>query len=599
MRGTLILDIETHGAEHLYTMPSREFVRLIGYKWRGQPGVTLTTSLDEIREQILQARWIIGHNIHSFDLPAIWGPDSNVPLRLAMERRVYDTWTHAVLVNPAPYQYEDRNGRMRLANSPDKMKSWFSLDNQAFQLGVDGKTHDLKALAKKHGGFGEIPVDDPEYREYLEGDVRASEAVAQALLAKGPLDAYALREQEIEARKAVIQANGLRVDRPAAEARVAELAGRREVIMAGLTAKYDFPTEGKSPWSTKEGKAAILAALKDAGITSKTRPEWTRTAAGELSLGGDTLKAITAGTEAEELGNALAELKGQRSLAQLALDSMHSDGLAHPEITMLQRSGRWSTTKPGLTVWTAHGPNAIEKRYFLPDSDDEVLLEIDYSNADARAVAAYSGDKKYAQRFEPGADGHLINAWIAWGKDVVGMDKRDPTTDHYRQLAKPGGHGWGYRIGARKLAATWGLPVPEAKRFLDRMNGEFRAVVGWQDRVTAFAAANGYVLSDWGRRMPVEKDRAYTQAPALLGQNATREIVCDAILALPVSALRKLKMQIHDALGYSVRRDRFEETRDYLIELMSASFAPSRGGQRIDFPVEAGPPGANWYEAAH
>src|SRR5206468_7412527 len=101
-----------------------------------------------------------------------------------------------------------------------------------------------------------------------------------------------------------------------------------------------------------------------------------------------------------------------------------------------------STTNPGLTVWTSRGDGAVEKAYFVPDNDDEVLLEIDYSNADARVVAALSGDRKFAERFEPGADGHLINAWSAWGKDVVGTDKEDPVTADYRYKAKALGHGW-------------------------------------------------------------------------------------------------------------------------------------------------------------
>ena len=203
-----------------------------------------------------------------------------------------------------------------------------------------------------------------------------------------------------------------------------------------------------------------MKALADHGITERSRPDWPRTPKGAVSLGGDVLISLTSGTEAEELGRSLAELKGQRPLAQLALDSMHEDGFVHPSITMLQKSGRWSTTNPGLTVWTRWGEGAAEKRYFLPDSDDDVLLELDYSNADARAVAAMSGDRKYAQRFQPGADGHTINALAAWGKE-----KFDSDPEYYRQLAKPGGHGWGYRIGAKKLASTWGLPVEEAKLF--------------------------------------------------------------------------------------------------------------------------------------
>jgi DNA polymerase-1 len=96
--GTLVFDIETHSAELLYSMPPEEFVRLIGYAW-GDGEVVLTTSLEEIRDQILKARWIIGHNIHAFDLRAVFGIQSDIPLQLAMEKRLYDTWTHAALVN--------------------------------------------------------------------------------------------------------------------------------------------------------------------------------------------------------------------------------------------------------------------------------------------------------------------------------------------------------------------------------------------------------------------------------------------------------------------------------------------------------------------
>src|SRR5699024_5722847 len=135
-----------------------------------------------------------------------------------------------------------------------------------------------------------------------------------------------------------------------------------------------------------------------------------------LSMKGSVLRELTKDTAAADLGQALAELKGQRSLAQLALDSLHPDGFVHPDITMLQRSGRWSTTEPGLTIWGSRTEElAYEKSYFIPDNEDECLLEIDYSNADARVVAWLSGDRKYAERFEPGADGHLINAWTAWG----------------------------------------------------------------------------------------------------------------------------------------------------------------------------------------
>ncbi|WP_280350433.1 DNA polymerase [Nocardia abscessus] len=651
---TLTFDIETHSAELLYSMEPGEFVRLIGYAWDNGP-VVITTDLEELREQILKAEWIIGHNIHAFDLRAVFGVKSDIPLQLAMEKRVYDTWTHAALVNPAPHMFINREGKNTLADSPAKMKRWFSLDEQAHQLGVPGKTYNLKDLAKEFGGFGNIPVDDERYREYLIGDVLASRAVAKALLKRGPLDDYAMREQEIAARAAVISSNGLRLNREVAEARVEELRIRREAILSELQDRYGFPTKGDAPWGTHEGKAAILAALADHGITPETvdwpkTPVWSKReatiqesyqkadeldeqvlawqaelASGELTehkrgmrerwitrdtklaadlranplppafglaLGGDVLIELTGGTPAEELGRALAELKGQRSLAQLALDSVHPDGFVHPDITMLQRSGRWSTTEPGLTIWTSRGEGAVEKSYFVPDSDDEVLIEIDYSNADARIVAAYSGDRKYAERFEPGADGHMINAIAAWGEETVSKDPK-----HYRQLAKPLGHGWSYGGRPGGLSKASGLPIKTAESFCAGMDSTYSRLVQWQNRVRR-EARQGFVRNEWGRRLWVEKGREFTQAPALKGQNGTREIVCDALLRMPVHVLRRVKAQIHDAILFSVPRRNWEECRDYLVDLLETSFDPP-GGQRIDFPVSAGPPGDNWHLASH
>ena len=673
MSGTLVFDIESHSVKRLYSMPPEEFVRLIGYKWWGDDKVTLTTDLEEFRELILSARGIVGHNIHTFDLRAIFGIKSNIPMQLADEGKVYDTWTHAAIVNPAPFKYINRFGTECTVTKPEKAKQWFGLDEQAFQLGVKGKTHSLKDLAHEfgdpnlpdderiEGGFGRIPVDDPRYMEYLIGDVHASEAVASALLKKGPLNDYAMRRQRVESRKATIQSNGFRVHEERAQARSEFLKERREAIMQNLVRDYNFPTDYASPWASKEGKLAILDILADNGITP-SNTEWPKTPAwgkkkehlakaaekveklraaikkaqtaidsGDLpprsvaarerwierdteklteleanplgrefglSFSGDTMVELTQGTPVEALGTALAELMGQRSLADLALDCMYEDGFVHPEITMLQRSLRWSTTEPGLTVWTSRGEGAVEKSYYLPDFDDHVLIEIDLSNADARAVAAYSGDKRYAERFEPGADGHLINAWAAWGKEEVGTDKKDPKTAAYRQLAKPGGHGWGYRIGSKKLASTWKKPVKEAKAFLDNMNKAFKGVVAWQERVTEFAIRHGYVVNAWGHKLPVEAGREYTQGPALLGQNATTEIMSDALLEMSHSAVRSIKAQIHDAMVFSVPRKGWEKYRDYLLQCIESSMNP-KGGQYIAFPATCGPPGSNWQEAGH
>ena len=194
-RRILYFDIETCDADLMYTLPPEEMFRLGGYRWAGDTEVTLTDDLEEMRRVILEADMVIGHNVISFDLPVIFGVKSDIPLRLAMERRVFDTWTFAVMVHPAPFKYINRFGEWAFADSPARAKKWFKLDEQAYQLGTARKTMDLGDLAMEFGdpelkgkekqksGFGRIPLDDKRYRAYLVGDVVTTEEVSDALLA--------------------------------------------------------------------------------------------------------------------------------------------------------------------------------------------------------------------------------------------------------------------------------------------------------------------------------------------------------------------------------------------------------------------------------
>src|SRR5699024_1263835 len=121
---------------------------------------------------------------------------------------------------------------------------------------------------------------------------------------------------------------------------------------------------------------------------------------GAPSFSGDTMIAVTEGTKAERLGAALAALQGLRSIPALILESTTADGRMHPDITMFQRSGRVSVTRPGITVI-----NQDHKDLLLADMGG-VSVELDFSNTDARVVAVRSGDTEFAKRFETDADGN-------------------------------------------------------------------------------------------------------------------------------------------------------------------------------------------------
>lgn len=604
-------------------MKPEDFFRLGQWAegWFGE--VHTTTSRNELIAVLESADMIVGHNIHNFDLSVLYGPTSTRPLELAREGRVFDTWTHGTLVNPAPWKYHDRRGReWKRANKPGNAKRWFGLDNQAFQLGVGGKLQDLKDLAKQYApmklnakglevpdvdeGFGLIPVDDPTFVEYAKVDVVVTRDVARALLRRGPFNDYAKNAQHNAAIDAQNSRNGFKVNQPRALERVEALDIKRDEYFDMLVQKYDMPSpdSSKAPLRTKKGKDAIANALSSVGISLDELPR-TKDSNGQEtdrpSFGGPGLLEVSAGrgSAAEELCRAIAAIGGLRPLAASALKHVQPDGRVHPDINTLQSSGRKSTTDPGLTVWTSRGVNAVEKAYFIPDFDDHVIIEFDLSQADARIVAAYSGDEAFALRFAEGVDAHMLTAEAIWGYDAVHADASSEAT--YRQIAKACGHAYAFRAGPTTIARTAKVPFAIAKKFVETMQRLYPKVTKWQDKVTA-EARRGFVINAWGRKLRIDKGREYTQGPAMYGQSGTMEIINDALRRMPIHILQCLKAQVHDALVFSFPKDKVAEYSAIVVDCMEVTWQPPDGsGQPVFFPVGISKNRAaeDWYAASH
>lgn len=625
---TLFLDTETHSITERYDHTPRSYHRLGGYAWGESEQITITESYDELIEVIRSAKTVVTHNGHGFDWSVLFGVDSVEPLEMAFEYKLFDTLTHATLANPAPYKYTPRGGKKPvLADTPEKARKWFSLDNQAYQLGTPGKLMDLSVLAakyefdeepilKKDGtpgkrtkkirkpgvccGFGHIPLDDPEFQEYLRDDVRALRHVARALLEIKPMDRYSWDEQLSWAINAQITRNGVRTNPELVQERIYAQHWEAAHILNELNDKFGFPLTGKEPLKSNQGKNAARAALAAVGVSAEGLD---RTDTGGDSFGGDSIKRacgyISDGKklvpgpsttpERESLAEAIATLAGQRSMPQLTHDETKADGKVHPEIMALQRSGRNSVTKPGLTVF-----DSKHKDMYIPDTPDERLTEFDYSNADARIVAALSGDVAFAERFKPGKDGHLINALAVWSEEEVMSD-----IDLYRnKLSKRMGHAWGYCVGPHTLHLNTGIEESICKTFLTGLDNAFTGVKKWQRRVAAQAKRLGYVRNLWGRVMPVEKGREFTQAPALEGQGGTTEILKRAFMKLPIRIIRMIKVPIHDAALFSIPLANYDEDCATIERAMYTVLDPP-GGQKIEFPVGRGKPGTTWLEAEH
>lgn len=637
----LSFDIESHNAGEQYGMTPREFFRLGQYAWDDGP-VVLTTDYDEMIDVIRSAPYVIGHNIHSFDLSVLFGTDSIEPLRMAQERRVIDTLTLTHLLSPVPYSYANREGHTFYdASSPSQAMKYYSLDNLCFQFGLEGKMGNLQELAKKYNppktlvrelDYGLIPLDDPDFLAYAEQDVIAVRSLFKHLMHvqhRVQYDSeYLWREQELAAVLAQVTRNGIQPDAELASAREEEQRKITEGTLEWLVREFGLPTEGKQPWKSNAGKEAILKAFESYGITP-AHPEWTKTAKGAPSFSGDTMKAISQGTDAEALGEALARLQGLRSIPGLVLESITGDGRLHPDITMFQRSGRFSVTRPGITVF-----DRAHKDLLLADAGC-VSVELDFSNADARVVASMSGDEEFAKRFETDEDGNdLYDGHNLSGEAFFGVEEYYSHLDDHgkpalRPVAKAATHAMGYGIGSKKLAGTLtdaakktGLnrefTQQDAQDIIDAYHTSYPLIARWKRRVVEEGDIEGHVTNAWGRRMPIDfagathkpwesdapRSRSFTQSPALSGQSGTREMMADALIRLTRVGekwARCIRSIIHDALVVDLPEDTVAEDVKVVVACMESVFDPkTRVGLKLNFPVGVGPlDGKNWQEGSH
>lgn len=594
----VIFDLETGDAAEAHTAADPlGFVRLGGYLHGRERGVT--TDPRELIKHVVSSRKVIGHNIVGFDLPALARIDPRVDvLALARAGRIHDTMIVESVLWPV---LNDKS-----AGAAGKAMRYYGLDATAERHGLEGKTDDVKRLAKQHGGWDRIPVDDESedgraFRSYCDGDVMATTriaAVQSAELGRRSPDqlAYLQREHRVHAIASTMGVHGLAVDEAELQARFWQGYGHKQDMTRRLVAQYGIPTtkaDGKpadSPAATRGGKEAALRALHALGADLSLME---KTKTGAPAFGGDPMTRFAEAHEghpnAEEIAG-LCDLMGGvaavRAVYGTALQYLGNDGRVHPTVATLQASGRWSVTKPGLTVFGKRGGRVVERGIFTaggePGPDSEfVLFTADFSQIDQRAVAVHSQDHAYMDLFAPGKDSHAEVAMRVWG---------DPKR---RSDAKVVGHGWNYGMGLGKLAAEVGSEQV-AREFDQAMRDQFPRLVAWREEVREQAAAQGWLDNGFGRRMPVDPDRAHTQAPALMGQGCARDLAMEALLAMDDDLVHHLRAFVHDEIVVECRRDEVDEIKHRIAAAMNFEWTPPHGTRPITIEAEPGPHAFAW-----
>lgn len=463
----------------------------------------------------------------------------------------------------------------------------------------------LELLSTLYGGFDAIPVGDEDYVRYLVKDVRAQGGLFTAQNREladhdDRSRRYVRREHYTAVAMGRVTLEGMRTDVDLTMQRWRAGQDRLEAAKADLHERHGMPTEGKYPHRSNPGKAAFRAAILATGISEEALDaNWPVGADGFLLTGKEVLNGFIplfdkSNKAAADLCRTILAMNGERTIYGTVLEHL-TGGRVHPYIGPDQSSGRWSMKRPGLTVFGKRGGKAVERAIMLADSPDEVLVAIDADQVDARVIAAECQDAEYMKLFEPGMDLHSEVAFRVWGSEAQHTAKcHGPWAPgdcgcgvtvkchcEKRDQAKVFGHGFSYGLGAKNMAAQHGVPVEVAQGFVRGMTEAFPRLAEWKEEARQAAGAVGFgeeipandsyrILYTWaGRPVRCERNRAYTQATALIGQGGTRDVMAEAILKLPPQYRRRIRAVIHDEIVLSLPKANAAQVAQQITEAMA------------------------------
>jgi DNA polymerase-1 len=267
-------------------------------------------------------------------------------------------------------------------------------------------------------------------------------------------------------------------------------------------------------------------------------------------------------------------------------------------------TGRLSSNDPNLQnipIRTEEGRRLREA--FIPEQGN-VLVSADYSQIELRLLAHVADIPQLKQAFADNIDIHAMTA-----SEMFGVPVKDMPSDIRRQ-AKAINFGIIYGISAFGLARNLGIARGEADAYIKKYFERFPGIRDYMEEAKAYARANGYVKTIFGRRIWIAgaksknyQERAFAERQAINAplQGAAADIIRRAMVRLP-DALRtaglraRMLLQVHDELVFEAPKSEAEALCALAKRVMEAAPAPA-ATLSVPLTVEA-KAGATW-GAAH
>ncbi|MBQ2806303.1 MAG: DNA polymerase I, partial [Clostridia bacterium] len=263
-------------------------------------------------------------------------------------------------------------------------------------------------------------------------------------------------------------------------------------------------------------------------------------------------------------------------------------------------TGRLSSTEPNLQnipIRTELGREL--RRFFLPDGEDYVIVDADYSQIELRLLAHISKDANMIEAFQSGRDIHTSTA-----ATVFGVSENEVTSE-MRKKAKAVNFGILYGIGAFSLADDLGISRAQAQEYIDRYLASYPTIDAYLKKTISDAYDTGYVTTLFGRKRYIPELSGKNKMQQKFGERVAMNSPIQGTAAdiIKLAMIRthkmladaridaKLILQVHDELLLVAHKDCAAQAEAILKEAMEEAVSYS---VPLDVDIHTG---KTWFEA--
>ncbi|HEX2944622.1 MAG TPA: DNA polymerase I [Clostridia bacterium] len=277
-----------------------------------------------------------------------------------------------------------------------------------------------------------------------------------------------------------------------------------------------------------------------------------------------------------------------------------ADGRIHSSFNQtVTATGRISSTEPNLQ----NIPIKLEmgreiRKVFVPENDEFLLSDADYSQIELRVLAHITGDENMTAAFKNNEDIHTATA-----SSVFNVPK-EQVSSLLRSRAKAVNFGIVYGIGDFSLAKDLGITRKEAREYIDGYLEKYPGVKKYMHETVENGKNNGYVETMFKRRryLPELKSsnfnlRSFGERVAMNMpiQGSAADIIKIAMVKVykelgEHNMKSRLILQVHDELIIETHKSEKEQVEKILQDCMQNAVAM---GVPLLAEVKTG---ASWYE---